>query len=167
MKAYGGVRLQIHTFLTSALAGGKWSVSRPCRFAPGGRSPGSHWIGGWVRPRASLDDLNKRKFLSLPGLKLRPLGKPVRSQSLCRLSYPGCLGRRKSKPKCYLNNRLGLKLLMTLCQTFLYCIEYQWKMKMKDECIRISKALTITLWEGSVPVLTGNPRKLFITVNAN
>jgi hypothetical protein len=30
-----------------------------------------------------------RKFLTLPGLKLRLLGRPARSQPLYRLSYPG------------------------------------------------------------------------------
>jgi hypothetical protein len=47
MKAYGEVDLQIRIFLTSALAGGEWSASRPCRFTPGERAPGTHWIGGW------------------------------------------------------------------------------------------------------------------------
>jgi hypothetical protein len=37
--------------------------------------------------RAGLDDLEKRKFLTLPGHELRPLGRPARSQSLYRLSY--------------------------------------------------------------------------------
>jgi hypothetical protein len=41
-----------------------------------------------VGPRAGLDDV-KRKFLTLPGLELQPLGRPTRSQSLYRLSYPG------------------------------------------------------------------------------
>jgi hypothetical protein len=35
MKAYGGVDALIHIFLTSALAGGEWSASRPGRFTPG------------------------------------------------------------------------------------------------------------------------------------
>jgi hypothetical protein len=30
-----------------------------------------------VGPRAGLDDVEKRKFLTLPGLELRPLGRPV------------------------------------------------------------------------------------------
>jgi hypothetical protein len=30
-----------------------------------------------------------RKFLTLSGLELRPLRRPARSQSLCRLRYPG------------------------------------------------------------------------------
>jgi hypothetical protein len=38
---------------------------------------GTHWIGGWVDLRAGQDDLEKRKFLTLPGLELRPLGHPA------------------------------------------------------------------------------------------
>jgi hypothetical protein len=33
--------------------------------------------------------MEKRKFLTLPRLELRPLGHPTRSQSLYRLRYPG------------------------------------------------------------------------------
>jgi hypothetical protein len=36
-----------------------------------------------------MDDVEKRKFLTLPELELRPLGRPARSQSLYRLRYPG------------------------------------------------------------------------------
>jgi hypothetical protein len=75
----------------SALAGGEWSASRPCRFTPGERAPGTHWIVGWVDPRAGLNDTEKRKFLTLPGLELRPLGLPARSQSLYQLRYSGLL----------------------------------------------------------------------------
>jgi hypothetical protein len=50
MKAYGGVDVQIHIFFTSALVGGELSVSRPCRFTPRERSPGTHWIVGWMGP---------------------------------------------------------------------------------------------------------------------
>jgi hypothetical protein len=49
------------------------------RFTPGKEPPGTHWIGGWLDLRADLDDLEKRKFLILPGLELRPLGRPARS----------------------------------------------------------------------------------------
>jgi hypothetical protein len=44
MKAYGGVDVKIHIFLTSALVGGEWSASRPGRFTPGERAPGTHCI---------------------------------------------------------------------------------------------------------------------------
>jgi hypothetical protein len=40
--------------LTSALDGGEWSASRPGRFTPRERVPGTHWIGGWLGPRAVL-----------------------------------------------------------------------------------------------------------------
>jgi hypothetical protein len=55
MKAYGGVDVQAHVLLTSALVGGEWSALRPGRFTPGERAPGTHWIGGWVDPRTELD----------------------------------------------------------------------------------------------------------------
>jgi hypothetical protein len=42
-----------------------------------------------VDPRDGLDDMVKRKFLTLPGLELRPLSRPARGQSLYRLRYPG------------------------------------------------------------------------------
>jgi hypothetical protein len=71
MKAYGEVDAQIHIFLTSAVAGGEWSASRPGRFIPWERVPAFHWTGGWVDPRLGLDDVGKRKFLTLSGLELR------------------------------------------------------------------------------------------------
>jgi hypothetical protein len=77
MKAYGGVDVQIHVLLTSALVVGEWSASRRGRFTPGTR-----WMGGWVGPRVGLDDVEKRKFLTPPRHELRPLGHPARSQSL-------------------------------------------------------------------------------------
>jgi hypothetical protein len=89
MKTYGGVDVYIHIFLTLALVGGKWSASCPGRFTSVERAYGTHWIGGWMDPRAGLDDMEKRKFLTLPGLELRLLSRPARSQSLYRLSYPG------------------------------------------------------------------------------
>jgi hypothetical protein len=82
MKVYGGVDVQIHIFLTSALVGSEWSASRPCRFTPGEKASGTNWIEGWVDLKAGLDDLDKRKFLTLPGLEHRPLGRPACSQAL-------------------------------------------------------------------------------------
>jgi hypothetical protein len=95
MKAYGAVDVYIHIFLTSALVRGEWSASHLGRFTPGERTPCTHWIGGWVDPRSGLDDLDKRKFLTVPGLEINPLGRPARSQSLYELRYPG-----SQKEKC-------------------------------------------------------------------
>jgi hypothetical protein len=50
--------------LTSALDGGEWSASHPGRFTPRERTPGTHWIGGWVDPRAVLDAVVKKKIPS-------------------------------------------------------------------------------------------------------
>ena len=44
--------------LTWALDGGEWSTSRHGHFTSG-KNPSTHWIGGWVGPRASLDNLEK------------------------------------------------------------------------------------------------------------
>jgi hypothetical protein len=83
------VDVQIRVFLTSALGGGEWSASRPCRFIPEERATDTHWIGNWVDPRAGLDDMEKLKFLNLPGLELRPFGRGVRKLSLYLLDYQG------------------------------------------------------------------------------
>jgi hypothetical protein len=53
MKTYGRVDVWIHVFLNSALDGGEWSASCPCRFSPGETTPSTHWMG------AGLDDMQK------------------------------------------------------------------------------------------------------------
>jgi hypothetical protein len=75
MQKYGRVSVQIHIFMTLALAGGEWSASRPSRYNPRERAPGTHWIGGWVDSRAGLDNVDKRKFLTLLGFEPRPLSR--------------------------------------------------------------------------------------------
>jgi hypothetical protein len=84
MKTYGEVDVQTHIFLTYVIAGNEWSAS-----SPGERALGTYWIGGWVDPRAGLDDVTKRKSLTQPGLEFRSLGLPAHSNSLYRLRYPG------------------------------------------------------------------------------
>jgi hypothetical protein len=41
--------------LTLTLDGSEWSVSCSGHFTPKVRAAGTHWIGGWVGPRAGLD----------------------------------------------------------------------------------------------------------------
>jgi hypothetical protein len=67
-------------FLTSALVGGEWSAS-----GLGHYTCGTHWIGGWVGPRADLDAVEKRKILSLPGIEIQPLGHPVIAARACEV----------------------------------------------------------------------------------
>jgi hypothetical protein len=66
MKAYGEMYRSI--FLTSAQVAGEWSASRPSCFIPGERAPSTHWIGGWVDPRAGLDD-REEKILDPTGTR--------------------------------------------------------------------------------------------------
>jgi hypothetical protein len=70
MKMSGGVDVQIHIFLTSALVGGEWSTSHPGCFTPKQRAPGTHCIGGWVGPRAGVDDVEK--FVAYPDANSYP-----------------------------------------------------------------------------------------------
>jgi hypothetical protein len=65
MKAYWGSGGMPSHYLTSALDAGEWSASRTGRFTPRERASGTHWIGGWVGPRAVLDAVVERKIPSL------------------------------------------------------------------------------------------------------
>jgi hypothetical protein len=64
MKAYGGVDVYIHIFLTSAIAGGEWSASRPCRFTP--RYPLDTRLGG---PKNRSDGHGEVKILERTGTR--------------------------------------------------------------------------------------------------
>jgi hypothetical protein len=63
-RRIGEWRYSATHYLTSALDGGHWSASRPGRFTPRERAPGTHWIGGSVGPRAVLDAVVNRKIPS-------------------------------------------------------------------------------------------------------
>jgi hypothetical protein len=78
---------------------------------PGESAPGTHSIGGWADPKAGLDDMEKWKFLTLPGLELRPFDRPASRQYLYRLrnrdsSYPmgtgGKVTRHETWPLTYI-----------------------------------------------------------------
>jgi hypothetical protein len=71
MKTHEGVNVLINVLLTWVLVGGQWSASHPSCSTPGEGAYSTHWIGGWVGPRAGFDDMEKRKFLALPGLKFQ------------------------------------------------------------------------------------------------
>jgi hypothetical protein len=89
-RRLGERRYSSYSFTTSALDGGEWSASRPGRalpsdvrwkifhrtfsrtenfpphitsFTPGERTPGTHWRGGWVDPRAGLHTEARGKIL--------------------------------------------------------------------------------------------------------
>jgi hypothetical protein len=60
-----------------------WVVSTTARQLYPRKKPGTHCTGGWVGPRAGLD--------VCPPIGIRSPDRPVRSQSLYRLSYPSPL----------------------------------------------------------------------------
>jgi hypothetical protein len=87
MKAYGSGYIDPH-FLNLGTSW-RWKVSfKPRPLSPEERAAGTHWIGVWVDPGAGIDEGEKRKFVTLKGLELRPLGRPAGSQSLYRPQYP-------------------------------------------------------------------------------
>jgi hypothetical protein len=49
-------------FLTSALGGDEWSVSRPYSFTSRDRASSTLWIGGWLGLRIATDTVKKRKI---------------------------------------------------------------------------------------------------------
>jgi hypothetical protein len=53
----------------------EWSPSRP-----GGFTLGTHWISGWVGPRAGVEAV-KRKIIPLPEIELQEVAIPT---ELCR-----------------------------------------------------------------------------------
>jgi hypothetical protein len=59
----GKRRYSSYSFLTSALGGSEVSVTPRPRFAPGERTTGTLWTGGWVGPRAGLDTEVRGKIL--------------------------------------------------------------------------------------------------------
>jgi hypothetical protein len=48
----------------------------PAALPPGEKARGTHWVEGWVDPTAGQDNIEKWKFLTLPGLEPLPLGRP-------------------------------------------------------------------------------------------
>jgi hypothetical protein len=90
IKAYRGEWWCSSTHsLTSALDGGEWSASRPGRFTPRERASGTHWIRGWVGPRAVLEAVVKRKIPSSRRESNPIPDRPARSPALYQLSYHG------------------------------------------------------------------------------
>jgi hypothetical protein len=54
MMAFGIVNVQIQVFLTSKVVAGERSLSNLAALTMGDKAASTHWIGGWVGPRACL-----------------------------------------------------------------------------------------------------------------
>jgi len=60
------VKVQLHSFLTSALDGVLWSPPRSGRFTPGEWAPGIHWLRCGVSPMVGPDVFRKRNIPLAP-----------------------------------------------------------------------------------------------------
>jgi hypothetical protein len=77
-------------FLTSALDGVSGQRHALAALCPGERTAVTHCAGGWVGLRAGLDTEVRGKIpCPMQGIEHRSPGRPVRSQTLYWLSYPG------------------------------------------------------------------------------
>jgi hypothetical protein len=63
---------------------------------PREKAPSTHWVGGWVGYRASMDDIQKRKFLTVPGLELRPSAVQLVPSRYTNYAIPATLLRKKA-----------------------------------------------------------------------
>jgi hypothetical protein len=68
---------QIHIFLTSAAIGDVSFTPRP--LYPRKKSPSTHWMGGWVDPRAGVNDAKKENSLPYWDLNSDPSFQPIAS----------------------------------------------------------------------------------------
>jgi hypothetical protein len=76
----GGMEVQLHTFLTSAIDGSELSAS-----CPGGKCYRIHWTEGQVGPITNVQN----NILLLSGIELRFVGRPDRTL-VAMLSYSSC-----------------------------------------------------------------------------
>jgi hypothetical protein len=84
-----------YSFTTSALHGVSGQLHASAALYHRERTPGTLWTGGWVDPRAGQDiEVRGKVLLPLPGIEHRSHGRPVRSQTLYWLSYPGSYYRQ-------------------------------------------------------------------------
>jgi hypothetical protein len=66
------MRYSSYSFLTSALVGVSGQNHAPAGINLQGKDSGTHWMGGWVGPRAGLDTETRGKNpLPLPGIEPR------------------------------------------------------------------------------------------------
>jgi hypothetical protein len=138
----GGVDVYVDTYFLDLGTSWRWVVNfTPLPLYRRGKPPGTHWIGGWLGLRTDLEDAEKRKYFTLPGLELRPLCCLARSQSLYRLRYPGSAYFpyfEKRIKKAYEISLLSVYLFMYRSTFLLLCIpsliSYAFEELMRSRC---------------------------------
>jgi hypothetical protein len=81
MKTYGDWKYSSTIF--DLITRYRWvAASHPCRFIPGERAPGTHWIGGWLGPRVGLDAEKRKKIIAPTGNRIINIIIIVRARSI-------------------------------------------------------------------------------------
>jgi hypothetical protein len=65
---------------------------------PREKPPGTHWIEDWVDTRVGVNDMEKWKFLTLPGLELQPVGREALPSRYVRIMYKSYPRNRPWRP---------------------------------------------------------------------
>jgi hypothetical protein len=93
----------------------RWVLSfTPSPLYPREKAHGTHWIGGWVGPRFGLAAAEKRRIFH--SRDSNP-GRPVRSSSLYRLSYPDTMSLlTDSSESQYTKSNAFTKKICRLCR---------------------------------------------------
>jgi hypothetical protein len=78
-------------------------------------TPGTHWTGDWVGPRASPDTEAKRKILCL--CQGSNPARPVHSQTLYWLSFSGSLAEMQHKLICIVVVEVNLENVAEVYET--------------------------------------------------
>jgi hypothetical protein len=79
-------------------------------------------IGGWVDPTGGLDDVEKIKFLTLPGLELRTLGRTASRYTDWAIPAPYCgYGANKSYWQIYSDQYTILKISVKIRPIEILC----------------------------------------------
>ena len=86
MKTHGDVSSRFYTYTATALGRGRVASPTLGSLYHPGKAPGTHFVGGWVDSRTSLDTKEWRKSPPLRHPGSNP-GHPSLSQAPCRLSY--------------------------------------------------------------------------------
>jgi hypothetical protein len=91
---------------TSTFSWNRHKLEVSGQLTPSCFTPGTRWMGSSLEPWTSLNDLERRKFLTLSGLELLHLDRPARSQLLYRLRCHGSYNTVNSCSNIALNGRI-------------------------------------------------------------
>jgi hypothetical protein len=131
--------------LTSALDGSEWSASRPGRLTPRERPRVTHWIGGWVDLRTSLDLVVEEKDSQpLPGLET-PIIQPVAQCYTTVLSLLLNLSRYFSKSVI-----IGIRTLFPEPTNITFYRKEKHYVRHSDHCSRMTPHFRETDMDGRI-----------------